>query len=70
MAGKPGNVPVLDANYVVGAPKEQKKADLGISYNVVSTVDMLPESRTLPSHFERPCYYCCHFCRDDGMPQK
>ena len=25
MAGKPGAVPVLDANYVVGAPKEQKR---------------------------------------------
>ena len=22
-----------------------------------------------PSHFARPCYYCCYFCRHDGMPQ-
>ena len=23
----------------------------------------------VPSHFRTPCYYYCHFCRDDGMPQ-
>ncbi len=23
----------------------------------------------VPSHFGTPCYYYCHFCRDDGMPQ-
>ncbi len=55
-------------NEVADRMSKEKTIVVQLPYPVLPQMEK--EIKKVPSQFGPSCYYCCHFCRDDGMPQK